>query len=610
MVTMHDLRRSRAVLALSLLFLVAVPGVSAPAQAQPARGATPGVPQSTRSFGIYPVTPKSANTSAVSRPARKASCTLTYYGGPVVSNIQVVPVYWSSNVNAQVRATMALFYADAVVSNWFDTLSEFATTSGTAQSIGRGTLSPATPSGVTLTPSRCAGAANCTVTDAQLQTEIAAQITAGVLPPAQFDSAGNPNTAYMVHFPANVTVIEPNGSSQSCVQFCAYHGTGTMNAKPLLYGVIMDYYTSACVGGCGAGTAINNTTAVASHQISEIATDADVGLFTGAVIAAPIAWYAPQANCGENADICNAQQATTTVGANTWTVQKLWSNKSAACIASGVQPTFATNIPASASKNAPISFALTAKNPSGLLGTDIAFVGTVHFTSNDPSATLPADFTFTPANAGVANLSATLRTVGLKSITATDTRNSAITVTANVNVTVSSNADLSTLTLSAGLLNPPFASGTLTYSSGVASVVNTITMTPTAVDAGADDQGQQRDRGKRQRVGADHAQHRQQFDDRAGHGGRRSDDQDLHDQPELPAAVIVHVCIGAARSVQSREDRERAGGLGAHACRLPGDRDVVSAVGHHRHHRAERQHDDGEPQCPGESGGGARDHAR
>jgi hypothetical protein len=53
----------------------------------------------------------------------------------------------------------------------------------------------------------------------------------------------------------------------------------------------------------------------------------------------------------------------------------------------------------------------------------------VHFTSSDPSATLPSDYTFTAGDAGVhTGFAATLRTAGSNlSITATDT------VTASIN---------------------------------------------------------------------------------------------------------------------------------------------------------------------------------
>ena len=68
---------------------------------------------------------------------------------------------------------------------------------------------------------------------------------------------------------------------------------------------------------------------------------------------------------------------------------------------------------------------VTAKNSSGMIVT--GYRGTVHFTSTDPQAGLPADYTFTAADAGVHSFSVTLKTAGPQSITATDTVYSSIT---------------------------------------------------------------------------------------------------------------------------------------------------------------------------------------
>src|ERR671922_300253 len=56
-------------------------------------------------------------------------------------------------------------------------------------------------------------------------------------------------------------------------------------------------------------------------------------------------------------------------------------------------------------------------------------MGTVHFTSSDGQAVLPADYGFVAADAGVHTFSATLKTAGSQSITATDTVTSSITGT-------------------------------------------------------------------------------------------------------------------------------------------------------------------------------------
>jgi hypothetical protein len=64
------------------------------------------------------------------------------------------------------------------------------------------------------------------------------------------------------------------------------------------------------------------------------------------------------------------------------------------------------------------NLSIVAYDPYGNLGT--GYTGTVHFTSSDAQAVLPADYTFTAADAGWHTFSATLNTVGTQSLTATD----------------------------------------------------------------------------------------------------------------------------------------------------------------------------------------------
>ncbi|HEX2686993.1 MAG TPA: hypothetical protein VHN14_10265 [Kofleriaceae bacterium] len=92
------------------------------------------------------------------------------------------------------------------------------------------------------------------------------------------------------------------GSSRSCVQFCAYHGTFVLNGVNVTYGVIPDIGQAGCSTGCGANTVTNNTDSVASHELVEATTDPAVGLAT--TFAFPLAWY-DQVNNGEIGDLCN-----------------------------------------------------------------------------------------------------------------------------------------------------------------------------------------------------------------------------------------------------------------------------------------------------------------
>jgi probable HAF family extracellular repeat protein len=67
---------------------------------------------------------------------------------------------------------------------------------------------------------------------------------------------------------------------------------------------------------------------------------------------------------------------------------------------------------------------VTVLNPNGTV--DTGYTGTIHFSSTDQQAGLPANFTFTTADAGVATFSVTLKTAGTQSITAQDTSNPGI----------------------------------------------------------------------------------------------------------------------------------------------------------------------------------------
>jgi len=84
---------------------------------------------------------------------------------------------------------------------------------------------------------------------------------------------------------------------------------------------------------------------------------------------------------------------------------------------------------APAAETAGMSFglAVTAQNSSG--ATDTGYLGTIHFTSSDIQAGLPANFTFKAADDGTYTLTVTLKTAGSQSITATDTATAATTGT-------------------------------------------------------------------------------------------------------------------------------------------------------------------------------------
>lgn len=230
---------------------------------------------------------------------------LNYYGGPVISNVRVVTVFWGSRVNFQ--SQLNSFYGAVTNSTYFDWLNEYNTQS---QRIRRGSLRATF---VDTTPP-----AGSTITNAQIQSELARLLNAGRLP------ANDPNTLYMVHFPPGIS-INLNGS-RSCQVFCAYHNTFVNRGANVYYGVMPDM-GGPCARGCGSSSQLDNTTSVSSHELIESVTDPAVGLATR--VGPPLAWYDP--NNGEIGDICNGMQTRV----SSFAVQLEWSNRANRCTATG-----------------------------------------------------------------------------------------------------------------------------------------------------------------------------------------------------------------------------------------------------------------------------------
>jgi hypothetical protein len=88
------------------------------------------------------------------------------------------------------------------------------------------------------------------------------------------------------------------------------------------------------------------------------------------------------------------------------------------------------------------SFTVTAHNSDGSI--DTGFTGTVHFASSDSQAILPANYTFTAADAGVHTFSAILKTAGTQAITVADTTGAlGSSVDAGINVSPAAASALS-----------------------------------------------------------------------------------------------------------------------------------------------------------------------
>jgi RHS repeat-associated protein len=88
--------------------------------------------------------------------------------------------------------------------------------------------------------------------------------------------------------------------------------------------------------------------------------------------------------------------------------------------------------PAGTTAGASVPVKITAEDIYGNINS--GYTGTVTFTSSDANATLPANYTFTAADAGTHSVALVLRTAGADTVTATDTQHSTVTGSAGVQV--------------------------------------------------------------------------------------------------------------------------------------------------------------------------------
>jgi hypothetical protein len=95
----------------------------------------------------------------------------------------------------------------------------------------------------------------------------------------------------------------------------------------------------------------------------------------------------------------------------------------------GLSVTADASIPA----GSPLAVTVTALTEAGNVAT--GYVGTVHFTSTDPAANLPDNYTFTAADNGTHTFDVTFHSLGNRTLTVTDTAASSIRASTTVNVT-------------------------------------------------------------------------------------------------------------------------------------------------------------------------------
>ena len=236
-----------------------------------------------------------------------------YHGGPVVTCPLVYTSFWGPMwTSDQAHATSAdrlnQYHQDLLKSDFMNVLSQYGAGFGAG-------------SGAFIQPSFVSNVAN-TISDADIHTIIQSCIDAGALP----EPTNPSNIVLMIYLdetigvenPPDLILCEPNGDTAF-----GYHNFFTTTAGNPFYYAVIPALTDDCLkescpnddAGCSLHLSEQQEqrrTQVASHEFAEMTTDPQLN-----------AWYDP-AN-GENGDICNGEPDTITVGANAWTVQRIYS---------------------------------------------------------------------------------------------------------------------------------------------------------------------------------------------------------------------------------------------------------------------------------------------
>ena len=258
-----------------------------------------------------------------------ASNNVTYQGGPVAHSMTGVLVDWGASVNSM--------YTNET-SGDPGLIKYLASQSGSTGDIGGVIAQYMDSSGhnaanldsygqqYQITPS----VTGTTISDSQIQTELAAQMTAGNLPAPAGNGLG---TLYLVLFPSGdvecADATDCSANSPSYPVFCAYHSSFQLSSGAyVLYAVLPDDTSGPMSTDCGASSVFNDQTSYLSHEWAETISD-------------PLgnAWWVNNSSSPDNGneigDTCN--QIMTTEGG--WTVQQQWSNVDGTCM--GTEPAYA-----------------------------------------------------------------------------------------------------------------------------------------------------------------------------------------------------------------------------------------------------------------------------
>jgi hypothetical protein len=238
--------------------------------------------------------------SARSQPAGPVSTmerNPTYHGGPILQHVRVEILYWGPELaQNSLHRNFDGFFRSLVADGRY--MARLAHYSAGAYRIGNGSMEATTSDGAPV-PAR--------VTDAQIQSEHSAQITAGKLPAATADRL------YIVLLPGTALLVDPNGTD-SRQGFTGYHHYSRAGGFP--YAVVRSVDP-------------DEMTITASHELAEAVTDPQSDTW------ATVAWINDQ--YGEVGDIVQNMYADGQIGRDEYVdvllgangahymVQKVWS---------------------------------------------------------------------------------------------------------------------------------------------------------------------------------------------------------------------------------------------------------------------------------------------
>jgi MYXO-CTERM domain-containing protein len=254
------------------------------------------------------------------------SSLISYFGGPVISNVHVVAVDWTDTIDPTnvvdpvVSSTLPGFFATVTTSPYFSWLAEYSTTglSSNPQTIGYGTFDTTGPGpGGTYIITPVINTTK-TVDDSDIAAELNYQIEKGLLPAPQKDAkSGTCNSLYVVDFPPTIEITL--GGTSFCTTFCGYHNSFHYAAAgvDIPYSVHPDL--SSCSGCKVDPTDLESSESVHSHELVEATTDPNPE--------STAAWTSYPA--GEVADVCASDADGVISG---YDVQPIWSNANGACI--------------------------------------------------------------------------------------------------------------------------------------------------------------------------------------------------------------------------------------------------------------------------------------